>query len=27
LMFSEKEPQRADTKSIDPKLFDQLPKS
>ncbi len=26
-MFSEKDPQRADTKSIDPKLFDQLPKS
>jgi len=25
-MFSEKDPQRADTKAIDPKLFDQLPK-
>jgi S1-C subfamily serine protease len=25
-MFSEKDPQRPDTKSIDPKLFDQLPK-
>ena len=26
-MFSEKDPQRGDTKAIDPKLFDQLPKS